>query len=143
MATIFTKILNGDLPGRFIWEDDKCAAFLDISPLSYGHTLVVPRQEIDMWTDAPEELNAHVYTVASRIGAAQVASLGAARAGLIIQGYEIPHLHLHVFPTNSQADFDLGNLIENPDDAKMQAAAVNIRAALREAGHGAYVPNDN
>lgn len=142
MASIFTKIIDGELPGRFIWQDDQCVAFLDISPLTYGHTLVVPREEIDMWTEAPEQLNAHVYTVASRIGAAQVKALGVARAGLIIQGYEIPHLHLHVFPTNSQADFDMTKIIENPDEEKMADAATKLRAALRDAGHEEFVPND-
>ncbi|GAA4474101.1 HIT family protein [Enteractinococcus fodinae] len=142
MSTIFTKIMNGELPGRFIWQDDKCAAFLDISPLTYGHTLVVPREEIDMWTDLPEELNAHVYTVASRIGAAQVKGLGATRAGLIIQGYEVPHMHMHVFPTNSVADFDVSNIIREPDEEKMDEAATKLRAALRDAGYGQFVPED-
>ncbi len=143
MSTIFTKIIDGELPGRFIWQDEHCVAFLDVSPLSYGHTLVVSREEIDMWTHTPEELNAHVYTVASRIGAAQVEGLGAARAGLVIQGYEIPHLHLHVFPTHSAADFDLGNLIEHPEGEKMDVAATKIRTALRDAGYGEFVPDEN
>lgn len=142
MTTIFTKIMNGELPGRFIWRDDKCAAFLDISPLTYGHTLVVPRDEIDMWTDLPENLNAHVYTVASRIGAAQVKGLGATRAGLIIQGYEVPHMHMHVFPTTSVADFDMTRIIREPEDDKMDEAASKLRAALRDAGYGQFVPED-
>ncbi|HEY4535029.1 MAG TPA: HIT family protein [Enteractinococcus sp.] len=142
MATIFTQIINGELPGRFIWQDDKCVAFLDINPLSYGHTLVVPREEVDMWTQVPEELNAHVYTVASRIGAAQVAGLGAARAGMMIAGYEVPHLHLHVFPTQSLADFDLSKIMREPDQAKMDEAATNLRAALRQAGYEQFVPED-
>lgn len=142
MTTIFTKIMNGELPGRFIWQDDKCAAFLDISPLTYGHTLVVPRDEIDMWTDLPEDLNAHVYTVASRIGAAQVKGLGATRAGLIIQGYEVPHMHMHVFPTTSVADFDMTRIIREPEDDKMDEAASKLRAALRDAGYGQFVPED-
>lgn len=143
MSSIFTKIIDGELPGRFVWRDEKCAAFFDINPLAYGHTMVVPRQEIDMWTDAPEDLNAHLYTVASRIGAAQVAALKVARAGLIVQGYEVPHLHLHVFPTNSVADFDLTNRIQEPEAAKLDTAAQQIRAALRDAGYGEFVPEDD
>lgn len=142
MSTIFTKIIDGELPGRFIWQDEKCVAFLDISPLSYGHTLVVPREEIDMWTQVPEDLNAHLYTVASRIGKAQVTALGAARAGMMIAGYEVPHLHLHVFPTQSLADFDLSKVMRDPDQDKMDEAATKLRAALREAGHGEHVPAD-
>lgn len=140
MSTIFTKIIDGELPGRFVWQDEKCAAFLDINPLSYGHTLVVPREEIDMWTDVPEDLNAHLYAVAARIGRAQVSALGAIRAGMMIAGYEVPHLHLHVFPTQSLADFDLANVIREPDQEKLDDAATKLRAALRDAGHGQYVP---
>lgn len=140
MSTIFTKIIDGELPGRFVWQDEQCVGFLDINPLTYGHTLVVPREEIDMWTAVPEELNAHLYTVASRIGAAQVASLDAKRAGMMIAGYEVPHLHLHVFPSNSLADFDLGKVMSNPEDEKMEDAATKIRAALKDAGHGEFVP---
>lgn len=142
MSTVFTKIINGELPGRFVWQDDRCVGFLDINPLSYGHTLVVPREEVDMWTEVPEDLNTHVYTVASRIGAAQVAGLGAARAGMMIAGYEVPHLHLHVFPTQSLADFDLRKIMRNPDEAKMDEAATKLRAALREAGYSEFVPAD-
>ena len=142
MSTIFTKIIDGELPGRFIWQDDKAVAFLDINPLSYGHALVVPRQEVDMWTEVPEDLNAHLYTVAARIGAAQVEGLGAARAGMMIAGYEVPHLHLHVFPTESLADFDLRNIMREPDQDKMDDAATKLRAALRDAGYGDFVPAD-
>lgn len=142
MSTIFTKIIDGELPGRFIWQDEQCVAFLDIGPLAYGHTLVVPREEIDMWTQVPEELNAHLYTVASRIGNAQVTALGAARAGMMIAGYEVPHLHLHVFPTQSLADFDLSKVMRDPDQDKMDEAATKLRAALREAGHGEFIPAD-
>ncbi|NWN88008.1 MAG: HIT family protein [Micrococcaceae bacterium] len=142
MSTIFTKIIDGELPGRFIWQDEQCAAFLDIGPLAYGHTLVVPREEIDMWTQVPEELNAHLYTVASRIGNAQVTALGAARAGMMIAGYEVPHLHLHVFPTQSLAGFDLSKVMRDPDQDKMDEAATKLRAALREAGHGEFIPAD-
>lgn len=142
MSTIFTKIITGEVPGHMIWQDAKCAAFLDISPLTYGHTLVVPREEIDMWTEVPEDLNAHVYTVASRIGAAQVKGLGAVRSGLIIQGYEVPHVHMHVFPTQSVADFDMTKIIRDPDEQKMHEAATTLRATLREAGYGEFVPAD-
>ncbi len=142
MSTVFTKIIDGDLPGRFIWQDDQCVAFLDINPLSYGHALVVPREEIDMWTELPEDLNAHLYIVASRIGAAQVAGLGAARAGMMIAGYEVPHVHLHVFPTQSLADFDLRKIMRDPDQDKMDDAATALRGALRDAGYSDYVPAD-
>lgn len=142
MSTIFTKIIEGELPGRFIWQDERCVAFLDINPLSYGHTLVVPREEIDMWTELSEDLTAHLSVVAARIGAAQVSGLGAARAGMMIAGYEVPHVHLHVFPTQSLADFDLSKIMREPDQATMDSSAQSLRVALRDAGYAEFVPQD-
>ena len=80
--------------------------------------------------------------VASRIGAAQVKGLGAVRAGLVIQGYEVPHMHMHIFPTQSVADFDMTKIIREPKDDKMDEAATKLRAALRDAGYGEFVPAD-
>ena len=74
MSTVFTKIINGELPGRFVWSDDAAVAFLSINPLGPGHTLVVSRAEVDHWVDADAELLAHLTTVAQSIGTAQMAS---------------------------------------------------------------------
>ena len=106
MSTLFTKIINGEIPGRFVWKDDDVVAFLTIGPLADGHTLVVPRQEVDRWTDAPADLLQKLMAVAQTVGKAQVEAFGAARAGLIIAGFEVDHLHVHVWPSNSVADFD-------------------------------------
>ncbi|WP_146339266.1 MULTISPECIES: HIT family protein [Nesterenkonia] len=140
MATVFSKIIAGDIPGRFIWSDETCVGFLSISPLAYGHTLVVPRQEVDRWTDASEDLVAHLTTVAHRIGSAQVEAFGSARAGLAVVGFEIPHLHLHVWPSNSMADHSFENALESPDETKMDQAAATLRDALRDRGFGDSVP---
>ncbi|MCZ4151043.1 diadenosine tetraphosphate hydrolase, partial [Escherichia coli] len=106
MSPLFTKIINGEIPGRFVWKDEQCVAFLSIGPLSDGHTLVVPREEIDEFTDAPDELMAHLTLVATKIGRTQKRVFSAQRAGLMIACFEVPHLHVHVWPTNSLADFD-------------------------------------
>lgn len=140
MSTLFTKIIEGSIPGRFVWKDPDVVAFLSIGPLADGHTLVVPRQEVDRWTDAPADLLAKLTTVAQTIGRAQVEAFGAARAGLIIAGFEIHHLHLHVWPSNSEAEYDFKRAQHNPDPAVMDASAEKIRAALRDAGHGEFVP---
>ena len=140
MSTLFTRIINGDLPGRFVWKDDDVVAFLSIGPLADGHTLVVPRAEVDRWTDAPADLLAKVTTVAQTIGQAQIEAFGTERAGLIVAGFEINHLHLHVWPSNSEAEYDFKRVQQNPDPAVMDAAAEKIRGALREAGHGKFVP---
>jgi diadenosine tetraphosphate (Ap4A) HIT family hydrolase len=140
MPTLFTRIINGEIPGRFVWKDDDVVAFLSIGPLSDGHTLVVPRQEIDKWTDAPAELMRKLTSVAQAIGQAQVTAFGSERAGLSIAGFEVDHLHLHVWPANSLTDFDFSRAETNPDPERMEANAEKLRDALRSAGHGAFVP---
>jgi diadenosine tetraphosphate (Ap4A) HIT family hydrolase len=142
MSTLFTKIIDGEIPGRFVWKDDDVVAFLSINPLADGHALVVPRQEVDRWTDAPADLLQKLTAVAQTVGKAQVESFGAARAGLIIAGFEVDHLHLHVWPSNSEAEYDFKRAQHNPDQEVMEEAAQRIRAALRKAGHGDNVPED-
>jgi histidine triad (HIT) family protein len=130
MPTIFTRIIDGELPGRFVHRDDQCVAFLSIAPLQPGHTLVVPIAEIDHWIDAPPELNAHLMAVAQRIGVAQQAAFSPSRVAMIIAGLEVPHLHLHVVPIRSEADLSFAKADHNPDPAALDAAAEAIRAAL-------------
>jgi len=140
MSTLFTKIINGDIPGRFVWKDEDVVAFLSIAPLADGHVLVVPRLEVDLWTDAPAEVLGRVTAVAQTIGKALVGEFGASRAGLLVAGYEVDHLHVHVWPSNSMADYDFGSADQNPDPSQLEANAERIRTALREAGHGEFVP---
>ena len=141
MSTLFTKIIDGEIPGRFVWKDEHCVAFLTIGPITHGHTLVVPREEVDHWVDAPAELMNHLLAVAGHIGKAQKRAFGSLRAGLMIAGFEVPHLHVHVWPTNSLADFDLARADGNPDPATMDANAHTLREALRADGHGDLVPD--
>ena len=84
MATIFTHIINGDIPGTFVHRDERCVAFLSINPLAFGHTLVVPIDEVDHWVDLPADLAAHLFEVAYRIGSAQKAAFACERVGVII-----------------------------------------------------------
>lgn len=140
MTTVFTRIIDGELPGRFVWTDETCVAFLSIGPLTQGHTLVVPRREVDRWTDAEPALVTHLMGVAQAIGTVQVTAFNAQRAGLMVAGYEVPHLHVHVWPSNSLEDFDLDQVDNNPEPADLDEAAERIRAGLRVAGHGEFVP---
>lgn len=142
MATLFTRIIDGELPGRFVWKDDECVAFLSIGPLTTGHTLVVPRAEVDRWTEAPTELMTHLTEVAQIIGKAQLAAFGSERVGLEIAGFEVPHLHVHVWPTNSLADFDLSRARTDVPAEEFDAALHTLRAALVTQGHGQFVPGD-
>lgn len=140
MSTVFSKIIAGELPGRFVWEDETCVGFLSIAPLAYGHTLVVPRAEIDQWIEADSDVVAHLMRVAHRIGIAQVEAFGSERAGLTIAGFEVPHLHVHVWPSNSMEDHDFAKVITDPDDAAMDEAAEKLRVALRLMGDTQAVP---
>ncbi|MEV7604726.1 HIT family protein [Paenarthrobacter sp. NPDC089322] len=142
MSTLFTRIINGEIPGRFVWKDDDVVAFLTIAPITPGHTLVVPREEVDSWTHASPELLAKVMDVAQRIGKVQEELFAAKRVGVLMEGFEVDHLHVHVWPAYSLADFEVHNVDRNPDPAVMDATAVKLRAALRSAGHAAFVPED-
>jgi diadenosine tetraphosphate (Ap4A) HIT family hydrolase len=132
MSSVFSKILAGELPGRFVWQDDDVAAFLSIAPLRPGHTLVVPRREVDQWTAADPALFARCTAVAHTIGRAIQRAWDAPRVGLVVAGFEVPHLHFHVFPTWGMDDFDFGRVDQNPDPAALDEAADRIRAALAE-----------
>ena len=142
MSTLFSRIIQGELPGRFVWNDERCVAFLTIAPLRPGHALVVPRDEVDEWTDTDDDLLTELMLVAKRVGAAQKIAFDAPRAGLIVAGFEVPHTHLHVFPSWGIDDFDFDNVDHDPDPAELDTAATALRKALRAAGHGTHVPGD-
>ena len=134
MLTIFSRIIAGELPARFVWKDARCVAFLSNRPLRPGHTLVVPREEIDHWLDLDTDLLAHVVVTAQSIGKAQMAAFKPARIGLMLAGLEVPHAHFHVVPIRGVHDLDFGNQDPNPDEAMMEKAAEAIRAELRRLG---------
>lgn len=129
MATLFTQIIDGELPGRFVWRDERCVSFLTISPVQPGHALVVPMVEIDHWVDLDDDLAAHLMVVARHIGEAQRQAFGAPRVGLLIAGLEVPHTHLHVIPMATMDDLDLANAAA-PEPADLDAAADALRQAL-------------
>ncbi len=132
MATIFTKIINREIPGRFVYEDDEFVAFLTIEPMTPGHTLVVPRAEIDQWQGVDADVWGRIMAVSQRIGKAVVQAFDAPRAGLIIAGLEVPHLHIHVFPAKQLTDFGFANVDRNPSPESLDDAQARIKAALAE-----------
>lgn len=138
MASVFTRIIRGELPGRFVWRDEACVAFLSISPLRPGHTLVVPVEEIDHWLDCPAPLAGHLMDVAQRVGRAQLRAFGPKRVGLVIAGLEVAHTHLHVVPIETEADLHFAHAELDPDPAALDRAAQTLRAAL--AGQGRSRP---
>lgn len=142
MSSIFTRIINGEIPGRFVWRDSECVAFMDIQPISRGHLLVVPRQETDRWHDLPPQTAAHLFAVAHKIAAALDQVSERSRVGLMIAGFDVPHTHIHLMPADSMAQFDPKNADKNARPEDLDTMAGKIRDALRALGHGANVPED-
>ena len=135
MATVFTKIIRDELPGLFVWSDERCVVFLSINPIQTGHALVVPRAEVDHWLDLEPSLAAHLMEVSQAIGKGQSVAFSPERIGLIIVGFEVPHVHAHVIPTWSMRDLSFKNAAQDPDSAEMAAAAEKLRSALRSLGY--------
>jgi histidine triad (HIT) family protein len=141
MATLFTSIINGDIPGRFVWRDDRAVVFLTIAPIRPGHALVVPIEEVDHWIDLDTDLASHLMVVAREVGRAQQAAFEPERIGLIVAGLEVPHTHLHLIPIDSESDLSFAKADHSPDPAALDDAAERIRAALRAQGHADRVPS--
>ena len=135
MASIFTQIINGDMPGHFVWKDDVCVAFLTIAPLKPGHTLVVPREEVDHWTDLKPEVMKHLTGVAHAVGRALDRVYQPEKVGLTILGLEVRHVHLHVSCIWKPTDLDFGNADANASPESITEAAEKLRGALRELGY--------
>jgi histidine triad (HIT) family protein len=134
MPTLFTRIIDGEIPGTFVWRDDLCVAFLSINPLRPGHTLVVPKEEIDHWIDCPPDLGNHLFGVSRQIGAALQRAFRPTRVGFMIAGLEVPHLHFHLVPMDGVNDLDFANAAASVDAAELESAAEMIRVQLREMG---------
>jgi histidine triad (HIT) family protein len=129
--TLFTRIIQGQIPGTFVYRDDFCVAFMTINPITTGHLLLVPIDEIDQWTDLPSELSTHLFKVAAQISEAQKIAFKCARIALIIAGYEIPHCHLHLIPSNSMADLNFENAITSSNRDDLEQSSALIIAELR------------
>ncbi len=139
MPTLFTKIIQGEIPGRFVWREDDVVAFLTINPITVGHTLVVPVAEVDHWLDLDPGQASRCFEIAQVIGKAQMAAFSPRRVGLIIAGLEVPHTHLHVIPIDTEGDLSFSKADPSPAPASLDEAADRLRAALRAAGHGEAV----
>lgn len=129
MATIFTKILNHELPGHFVYEDDKCGVFLSIAPLREGHALIVPKAEVDHWLDLSEEDALHCFAVARRVGKALMKVFKPRKIGLMIAGLEVPHAHIHAVPIMEESDLDFSRAGRAGAEELAKTAAA-LRAAF-------------
>jgi len=135
MASVFTKIIDGEFPGRFVWKDERAVAFLTINPVSPGHTLVVTREEVDHWIDLDPDLAKHVMGVCHGVGRAIQRAFDPKKVGQSIVGIEVPHVHVHLIPINAIADLDFSKADPNPKPEDLDAAAERIRDALRSLGY--------
>jgi histidine triad (HIT) family protein len=124
MASIFTRILTGELPGHFIWKDEHCFAILTIQPIRRGHVIVIPNAEIDHWDDVPAGTAAHMMQVSQHIAKGIKQVEPCTRVGLMVVGLEVPHTHLHVMPIDSTA----------ASREALEETAVALRSALQAAG---------
>ncbi len=139
MSSVYTRILEGRAPGRFIWRDDSCFAILTIEPRTPGHTLVIPLIEVDRWTDLPEDLAVHIFRVGRVIGLAQQEEWGSNRVGVMYEGYMVPHAHLHVWPSWTVFEYSFTGIDRNARPKQLDRAAERLRSRLRARGHGEFV----
>lgn len=138
MASIFSKILAGELPGHFVWKDDICFAIMTIQPIRAGHLIVIPNEEINHWDDMPDTTAAHVMLVAQKIAKGIKAVIPCKRVGVTVIGLEVPHAHVHLVPIDNLVDIDFKLAHAVPQD-ELAATAKSIREALASLGfqHGA------
>ena len=135
MPSVFSLIIAGDLPGRFVWEDDICVAFLTINPLTPGpHAGRDARRGRALAGPRPRPRATTSSTSRHTVGRAIQAAWSPEKVGLLIAGLEVPHVHLHVAPVWSMADLDFANVDHDPDPGELDAAAETIRGALRDLG---------
>jgi len=130
MPTIFTRIISGELPSRFVYQDEHTVAFLTIAPIRPGHTLVVPRLEIDHWIDLPDAAQRELWSTASKVGRAIQAAFQPRRVGAIVAGLEVAHTHVHLVPIDNEKQLDFALADPNPPAEQLDEAAERIRAAL-------------
>ena len=130
MGSIFTKIINGDIPSYKIAEDDNHFAFLDINPNARGHTLCVPKKEVDKIMDMEEADYLGLMSFSRKVGKASEAAIDCKRVGITVIGLEVPHVHVHLIPLNKIADATFTNKIQLSTE-EFQEIALKIRSKLK------------
>lgn len=141
MSSIFSKIIAGEIPGRFVWADDDVVVMATIEPMRPGHVMVIPRKEVPKYTDVDPVVFAHAMNVAQIIGRVQEKAFKVERAVVAILGFEVPHTHIHVVPADAESAAYLQNAQPAPAE-EIDAAMTTLRAALLDAGYGEYVPDN-
>lgn len=132
MATIFSKIVAGEIPCHKVAENDEFFAFLDINPLAVGHTLVIPKQEIDYLFDIEDPMLGRMMAFAKRVARAQEKAISCKRVGLAVMGLEVPHAHIHLIPITKESDMYFGGKKLEMSQEELAETAAKIRAAYTE-----------
>lgn len=129
--TIFSKIIKGDIPCYKIAEDDRFFAFLDINPVSWGHTLVVPKHETDYIFDLSDEEIGEMMKFAKRVAAGIKEAVPCRKVGMAVLGLEVPHAHIHIIPLTKEGDMDFKNKVSDPDPERMRQVALAISSKIK------------
>lgn len=130
MASLFTKIINREIPGHIVAEDDRYIAFLDVNPLVMGHTLVVPKKEVDYIFDLDDETLSGLHLFCKKVARGIEKSFPCNRIGIAVIGLEVPHTHVHLVPMNSMGDINFSKAKLKPSKEELSAAAEKIRKAV-------------
>lgn len=131
MASIFSRIINREIPGYIVAEDERYIAFLDINPLVHGHVLVVPKTEVDYIFDIEDDVLAGLIIFAKKVAAAVRKSVSCKRVGVAVIGLEVPHTHIHLVPMNSMGDINFMQPKLNPSKDELSAMRDKIAANLK------------
>ena len=129
MASIFTRIVNGEIPSYKIAETDKCYAFLDIAPLKEGHTLVIPKKEVDYIFDLDDETYAALTAFAKKVAEAIKEAIPCKRVGVAVLGMEVPHAHIHLVPLQTEGDLNFKNPKKELTKEEFKQIALEISSA--------------
>jgi histidine triad (HIT) family protein len=131
MPTVFSRIVNGDIPAHKVAETETCLAFLDTSPLATGHTLVIPKQEVDYLFDLDDDALAELMVFAKKVAAAVSAGVPCLRVGVAVIGLEVPHAHVHLVPLNALSDINFSKPKLHPSADALMQTAETIRTAYQ------------
>ena len=129
--TIFSRIIAGELPSYKVAEDDKFYAFLDINPITWGHTLVVPKKEVDYIFDIEDSHLGELAVFAKKVAEAIKAAIPCKKVGMAVLGLEVPHAHIHLLPLKNEGDMDFKHKIENPSQEKMKEICEKIASNFK------------
>lgn len=131
MASIFSRIVAGEIPSHKIAEDDEFFAFLDINPVAVGHTLVIPKKEVDYIFDIDDTMLGRMMAFAKRVARAQEAAIECKRVGIAVMGLEVPHAHIHLIPITKESDMYFGGKKLEMTHEALEDVAVRVRNAFK------------